>query len=179
MKEIVPNLNKKIRRVADFPKKGIIFWDMTTLFSDPDGLKGTIEAFKKHLNGRKIDCIASIESRGFIIGSVLAYLLGTGFIMIRKKGKLPYDTIEESYVKEYGADTIEMHKDAIRKGDKVVIIDDLLATGDTANAACKLVEKLGGKVVELNFIVEFIETRGREKLKKYNIFSLIRCRETE
>lgn len=179
MQEVVPNLNKKIRRIPDFPKKGIIFWDMTTLFRDPDGLRDVIDAFMKHYKGKNIDCIASIESRGFIIGGVIAYLLGVGFVLIRKKGKLPYDTIEESYEKEYGADTIEMHKDAIKKGDKVVILDDLLATGDTAMAACKLVKKLGGEIVDCAFITEFTDFSARKKLKDYKIFSLIKCKETE
>ncbi|MBN2015485.1 adenine phosphoribosyltransferase [Candidatus Dojkabacteria bacterium] len=179
MKEVVSGLSKKIRRVPDFPKKGIIFWDMTTLFKDSQGLKNTVDAFVEYYKDKNIDCIASIESRGFIIGSVLAYLLGKGFILIRKKGKLPYDTIEESYVKEYGADTIEMHKDGIEKGDKVLIIDDLLATGDTASAACRLVERLGGEIVGCAFIVELIELAGRKKLRDYSVFSLIQCKEDE
>lgn len=178
MKERVPGLNKKIRRITGF-KKGVIFWDWTPLTLDSVSLKKTVDAFVKHYKRRKIDYIASIESRGFIIGSVVAYLLGVGFIWIRKKGKLPYVTIEEGYVKEYGADNIEMHKDAIKKGDRVLILDDLLATGDTALAACKLIERLGGKVVELAFLIEFTEFGAQKKLKDYKIFSLIKCKETE
>jgi len=179
MQEVIPGLNKKIRRVQDFPKKGIIFWDVTTLFRDPDGLKKVIDTLVEHYKGMDIDCIASIESRGFIIGSAVAYLLGVGFVLIRKKGKLPYDTIEESYEKEYGADSIEMHTDAVKKGDKVVIIDDLLATGDTTRAACSLVEKSGGEVVECAYVTEFTDLGAQEKLKGYKIFSLIKCEETE
>jgi adenine phosphoribosyltransferase len=179
MKEVISGLSKKIRRVPDFPTKGIVFWDVTTLFNDAEALKDTINVFKDHLERKRIDYIASIESRGFIIGSTLAYLLGIGFVLIRKKGKLPAETIEESYVKEYGADTIEMHKDALKKRDRVVIVDDLLATGDTANAACKLVERLGGKVVECDFIVELTELQGRKRLGKYGIFSLIQAKEIE
>jgi len=179
MREVVPGLNKKIRRIKDFPKKGIIFWDITTLFRDPDGLKKVIEAFVKRYKKKDIDCIASIESRGFIVGSTVAYLLGVGFVLIRKKGKLPYDTIEESYVKEYGADTIEMHTDDIKKGDKVLLLDDLLSTGSTTKAAIKLIERSGGTVLECSYIIEFIEFGAQEKLKKYKLFSLIKCKETE
>ena len=178
MKELIPGLNKKIRRIKGF-KKGVIFWDWTPLTLDPISLKKTVNAFVKHYKNKRIDYIASIESRGFIIGSVVAYLLGVGFIWIRKKGGLPYKTIEESFVKEYGADNIEMHKDSIKKGDRVLILDDLLATGDTALAACKLVERLGGKVVELAFIIEFTEFAAQKKLNDYEIFSLIKCKEDE
>lgn len=179
MQEVVPNLNKKIRRVSDFPKKGIIFWDMTPLFRDSDSFKDMINAFVKRYKRKEVDCIASIEARGFMIGSVVAYLLGVGFVWIRKKGKLPHDTICESYEKEYGRDSIEVHKDTIREGEKVVVIDDLLATGDTSLATCKLVERLGAKVVECAFIVEFTEFGAQKKLKDYKIFSLIKCKETE
>ncbi len=179
MQELIPKLNKKIRRVKDFPKKGIVFWDMTTLFRDAEAFRDVIDAFVNQYKDRDIACIASIESRGFIIGGVVAYLLGIGFVLIRKKGKLPYDTIEESYEKEYGADTIEVHTDVIKKDDKVVVLDDLLATGDTAKAACRLVERLGGKVVECAFITEFTDLGASSNFKGYDIFSLIKCKETE
>ncbi len=179
MQEVVPGLNKKIRRIKDFPKKGIIFWDMTPLLRDPEGLKKMIDAFVSHYKDMEIDCIASIESRGFYIGSVVSYLLGVGFVIIRKKGKLPYDTIEESYEKEYGADAVEMHTDTIQKGDRVVIIDDLLSTGSTTKAAIDLIERSGGEVIECSYAVEFTEFGAQEKLKKYKLFSLIKCEETE
>ena len=179
MQERVPGLNKKIRRILDFPKEGIIFWDMATLFRDPEGFKVAIDAFVKRYKEKKPDYITSIGARGFVMGGVISYLLGVGHVIIRKKGKLPYDVIKESYIKEYGPDTIEMQKDAIKKGDNVVIVDDLLATGDTSLAAAKLVERLEGKVLECAYIVEFEGLGAEKKLKKYSRFSLIKCKETE
>lgn len=179
MEEKIPGLNKKIRRVPDFPKKGIVFWDMATLFRDSESFKITVDAFIERYKRKKIDYIASIGARGFVLGGAISYLLGVGLIIIRKKGKLPHEIVKESYVKEYGPDTIEMQKDALKKGDRVVIIDDLLATGDTSLAACKLVERLGGRVLECAYIVEFKELEAQEKLNEYSIFSLIKCKETE
>jgi len=179
MKEIVPNLHQYIRRVPDFPKKGIVFWDMTTLLRDKEAFYKTIQAFHEHYKEMAIDYVASIESRGLIIGSVLAYLLHVGFIPIRKKGKLPHTTIEESYEKEYGPDTVAIHKDALSKGDRVLVVDDLLATGSTSQAACKLIERRDAEIVECAFIVEFTDFNARVKLDKYTIFSLIQCKEGE
>jgi adenine phosphoribosyltransferase len=179
MKEVIPNLQKSIRRVADFPKKGIVFWDMTTLLRDKDAFHKTIQVFYEHFKEFRVNYVASIESRGLIIGSVLAYLLGVGFIPIRKKGKLPFPTVEESFEKEYGIDTVEIHKDALKKGDKVIVVDDLLATGSTALSACTLIERRNAEVVSCAFITEFTDFNARKKLSKYKIFSLIQCKESE
>lgn len=179
MKEVFAGLNKHIRKIPDFPKKGIIFWDMTTLASDPGALRAVLDMFYRRYKNKKLDYVASIESRGFVFGGALAYLLGVGFLLIRKKGKLPYETIEERYEKEYGLDCVQIHKDSLKKGDRVLVLDDLLATGNTAYAACKLLERLGGEVVECAFITEFTEFGAVERLKDYSIYSLIKCKETE
>ena len=167
------HIKKKIRTIPHWPKQGVMFRDITTLLKDPEGLKDTIKCFVDRYKGKKIDIVAGIEARGFILGGVIAHELGVGFVPIRKKGKLPAETIEHSYVKEYGPDTIEIHKDAISPGQNVLLIDDLIATGDTALAAIKLIEKLQGKIHECAFIVELPELKGREKLKGYPIFKLI------
>jgi adenine phosphoribosyltransferase len=179
MRERIPGLFKKYRKIKNFPKKGVIYWDITTFLKDKDTFRSVIDAFVKRYKNKKIDLIASIESRGYIFGSAVAYLLGAGFIMIRKKGKLPYKTIEENYEKEYGLDTIQIHKDTVKKGSRVVIVDDLLATGSTSKAACSLIERLGGIVYELAYVVEFVEFGAQEKLKDYKLFSLLKCREDE
>lgn len=170
---------EKVRRVPDFPQKGINFWDFTTLFQDPEGFEGVIDAFADHYADAGIDKVVGIESRGFIVGAPLAYKLHRGFVIVRKKGKLPYKKIEQSYEKEYGKDTIEIHEDAIKAGEKVLIVDDLLATGDTMLAAVSLVERLGGVVAGIAFIVEFTDFKAQERLEKYDIFSLIKCSELD
>lgn len=160
-------IKSKIRTVNDWPKKGIMFRDITTLLKDPVGLRLTIEDFVKRYKDNDIDIIVGIDSRGFILGGALAYLLGKGFVPIRKKGKLPAQTERQEYKLEYGTDTIEIHKDAIQKGQKVLIIDDLIATGGTAIAAAKLVKKLGGHIVELAFIVDLPDIGGSKKLSEH------------
>ncbi|MBN2052375.1 adenine phosphoribosyltransferase [Candidatus Woesearchaeota archaeon] len=166
-------IKKAIRTIPNFPKKGIMFRDITTLLQNPKAFKKTCDALYKRYKGKKIDVVVAIESRGFIFGSVLAYMLGVGFVPVRKPGKLPHKTIREEYELEYGKDAVEMHADAISKGQRVLIIDDLIATGGTVAAAIKLVEKLGGKVLECCFVVELPELKGRQKIKGYPIFNLV------
>jgi len=165
-----------IRTIPNHPKKGIMFRDITTLIKDPVGFRLVIDAFtQRYIKGDiTFDVIAGIESRGFIIGGALSYTLGKGFIPVRKKGKLPGETVSHEYELEYGTDTIEMHKDAIKKGDRVLLVDDLLATGGTAVASAALIEKLGGKVVEMAFIVDLPDVGGAKKLaaKGYKYFCL-------
>jgi len=158
-------IKSKIRTVPHWPKQGIMFRDITTLLKDPVGLRVCIDDFVKRYKDKDIDVVVGIDSRGFIIGGAIAYLLEKGFVPVRKKGKLPAETEKEEYALEYGTDTIEIHKDAIAKGQKVLIVDDLIATGGTATAAAKLVKKLGGKVVELAFIVDLPDIGGRKKLE--------------
>lgn len=157
-------IKSKIRTVHDWPKKGIMFRDITTLLKDPIGLKMCIDDFVKRYKEMDVDVVIGIDSRGFIMGGALAYLLEKGFVPIRKKGKLPGETESEEYTLEYGTDTIEIHKDAILAGQKVVIVDDLIATGGTAIAAANLVKKLGGEVVELAFVVDLPDIGGSKKL---------------
>jgi adenine phosphoribosyltransferase len=166
-------LKKYIRSIRDFPIKGIMFRDITTLLKDPVAVKETLRQLLDFTEGKKIDKVAGVESRGFIFGAMLANELKAGFVPIRKPGKLPAERESQTYQLEYGLDKIEIHRDAICEGDKVLIHDDLLATGGTAEAACKLVEKLGGKVEQLSFIVELSFLNGREKLRNYNVNSLI------
>lgn len=167
------DLKKLIRDVPDFPKKGIIFKDITTLLKNFDGMHNAVEELYNFIESKEITKVAGIESRGFILGGLLAQKLHAGFVPIRKPGKLPAETISESYSLEYGTDSIEIHKDAIQKDDKVLLHDDLLATGGTMEAACKLVERLGGEVVQISFLIELTFLNGREKLKKYDVRSLI------
>ncbi|MFA6526419.1 MAG: adenine phosphoribosyltransferase [Candidatus Buchananbacteria bacterium] len=166
-------IKSRIRTVPNFPKEGIMFRDITTLIQDPAGLKLCLNDFYQRYKDRNIDVIVGIDSRGFIMGGALALMLGKGFVPVRKKGKLPAETISETYDLEYGTDTIEIHKDAIKPGDKVVIIDDLCATGGTALAAAKLVNNLGGEIVELAFIVDLPDLGGSKKLSEagYNWYS--------
>lgn len=166
-------LKKLIRDVPNFPKEGIIFKDITTLLKDFNGMRDAVDELYKFLKNKKITKVAGIESRGFILGGVLSQKLNAGFVPIRKPGKLPAETISESYSLEYGTDSIEIHKDAIQQGDKVLLHDDLLATGGTMEAACKLVERLGGEVVQISFLIELTFLNGRDKLKKYDVRSLI------
>lgn len=167
-------LKKAIRDVPDFPKKGVIFKDITTLLKDGAKFHMAIDAIADEYKNKKIDAIVSVDARGFIFGAAAAYKLGTGLVPVRKKGKLPYQTHCVSYDLEYGTDTLEIHKDALKKGAKVLIVDDLLATGGTAAAVVKLVEKAGGKVAGLVFLIELTPLKGREKLKGYPIVSLIK-----
>lgn len=162
-----------IRSIKDFPKPGIMFRDITTLLKDPEALKLTIDQLFDLSKDNGITKVVGIESRGFILGGILAERLGCGFIPVRKPNKLPAAKISETYYLEYGEDTIEIHKDAIQKGDKVLLHDDLLATGGTMEAACKLIEKLGGEVVQISFLIELSFLNGRDKLKKYEVHSLI------
>ncbi|MHB8906528.1 MAG: adenine phosphoribosyltransferase [Melioribacteraceae bacterium] len=166
-------LKDLIRDVPDFPKKGIIFKDITTLLKSPKGLKNSAEELHNFAKNKGITKVAGIESRGFILGGIIAEKLNAGFIPIRKPGKLPSEKISESYLLEYGSDSIEIHKDAIQTGDKVLLHDDLLATGGTMEAACKLIEKLGGEVVQISFLIELDFLNGREKLKSYDVRSII------
>ncbi|MCR4369383.1 MAG: adenine phosphoribosyltransferase [archaeon] len=159
-------MKSKIRAVPDWPKKGVMFRDITTLLKDKGGFNSVVDVLYDRYRNEKIDSVAGIESRGFIVGSVLANRLGLGFILIRKAGKLPGETVFEEYKLEYGSDRIEMHKDSIGRGDRVLLVDDLIATGGTALAAARLIEKLGGKVVECAFIVGLVDLKGKEKLEK-------------
>lgn len=167
------NLVDYIRTIPDFPKKGIMFRDITTVLQDKDGLQLAIDSMQNNLKNIDFDVVVGAESRGFIFGMPIAYNMKRSFVPIRKKGKLPAETIEESYDLEYGQATLEMHKDAIKPGQKVVIVDDLIATGGTAEAMIKLVEKLGGEVVQLNFLIELSDLNGRRKLSNYDIKSCI------
>jgi len=166
-------LKSVIKDVPDFPKKGIIFKDLTPIFKDKKVFKSLINYFYKRYKSKKIDAIVAIESRGFIIGSPLAYKLGVPFIPARKPGKLPRETYKVTYSLEYGEDSLEMHRDALNKGDSVLIVDDLLATGGTANAVASLVEKAQANVFEIAFIVELDFLKGREKLKNRKDFSIV------
>lgn len=167
------DLKKKIREVPDFPKPGILFYDITTLLKDGRAFGQAVDALCDRYKDASLDGILAIEARGYILGSVMAYRLGTGFLPVRKPGKLPARTIQETYSLEYGTDTIEMHADAVEKGQKILVVDDLLATGGTATAACNLVEKAGGEVVECCFLVELTFLNGREKLAGRPVFSLL------
>jgi adenine phosphoribosyltransferase len=167
------DIKKYIRSVKDFPKPGIMFRDITTLLKEPEGLKASFYSLVKFTEGLKIDKVVGIESRGFMLGAMIAEKLNAGFVPIRKPGKLPADTVKEEYSLEYGTDAIEMHKDAIKPGESVLLHDDLLATGGTACAAVNLIEKLGGKVVQVSFIIELSFLKGREKLNGYDVRSLV------
>ncbi|MEH6514094.1 MAG: adenine phosphoribosyltransferase [Maribacter arcticus] len=168
------DLRSLIRDVPDFPKEGVIFKDITLLLQNPDALKETTNELFKLLNGQKIDKVVGMESRGFIFGPMLASKLNAGFVPIRKPGKLPSTTLSETYDLEYGTDTLEIHIDAIEKGDKVLIHDDVLATGGTANAACKLIERLGGEIVQCNFLIELTFLNGSLKMNDYSVQSLLK-----
>jgi adenine phosphoribosyltransferase len=166
-------LKKLIREVPDFPKEGINFYDITTLLKDADGLKQTIDALAKSFEGEKIDTVIGVESRGFIFAAPLAYHLGAGFVPVRKPKKLPAEKVSVSYDLEYGQDTLEVHKDAVGEGHRVLIVDDLLATGGTAKAVVDLVEGLGGEIVGLSFLVELTFLNGRAKFDGYDVRSLL------
>ncbi len=162
-----------IRSIPDFPEKGIIFRDITSVLMDADGLKMAIDAIQDKLKDLDFDVIAGTESRGFIFGMPVAYNLHKPFVLVRKKGKLPCETVEKTYDLEYGQATIEMHKDAVKPGQKVVIIDDLIATGGTVEAAAQLIEELGGEVARMVFLIELAGLEGRKKLSKYAIDSVV------
>lgn len=168
------DLKNKIRVIEDFPKEGISFKDITSLIGDGEGLKFSIDRIVEHLKDKQIDLIVGPEARGFIFGVPVAYALGTGFVPVRKKGKLPYDTVAVEYGLEYGSDILEIHKDAIKKGQRVAIVDDLLATGGTIEAVTKLISSVGGEVVSLSFAIELTELNGRDKLKNYDVMSLVK-----
>lgn len=167
-------LKQKIREVPDFPKEGILFYDVTTLLKDPGGLRQVIDVLVDRYRDRGIDKVVGIESRGFIVGPSLAYLLGAGFVPVRKRNKLPAETLNESYALEYGTDSLEIHTDAIEKGEHILIFDDLIATGGTAAATLNLVKRLGGSVPELAFIIELEFLNGRKKLSDVEVFSLLK-----
>ncbi|HEX9723165.1 MAG TPA: adenine phosphoribosyltransferase [Vicinamibacteria bacterium] len=168
------HLRQVIRDIPDFPKKGVIFKDITTLLRDPRAFSHSIELLSTALDGRSYEALIGIESRGFIFASTLAYKLGKGLIPVRKPGKLPAHTVRVSYELEYGTDSLEMHADAIHKGQRVVIVDDVLATGGTARAVAELVEKVGGEVVALGFLMELDFLKGRDKLTGYEVVSVLR-----
>ena len=167
------DLRSLIRDVPDFPKPGIIFKDITTLTKDPAGLRAAIDAIATRYADANVDLVLGIESRGFIFGAAVAYKMGVGFVPARKPGKLPAQTVSAEYELEYGTDAIEIHRDAIAKGQRVLIIDDLLATGGTAAATAKLVSGLGGEIVAIAFLIDLAFLKGRDKLAGYEVFSLI------
>lgn len=162
-----------VRSIPDFPEEGIIFRDITTVLQDPDGLKLAIDGMKAFLEDVDFDVVVGAESRGFIFGAPIAYEMGKGFVLVRKKGKLPCETISQKYDLEYGTAEIEMHKDSIKPGQKVVVVDDLIATGGTIEAAIKLIESLGGEVVKVIFLMELAGLKGREKLAGYDVEAVI------
>ena len=166
-------LEEYIRNIPDFPKEGIIFRDITTVLQDKDGFKLAIDSMQKEIEDADFDIVIGAESRGFIFGAPIAYNLNKAFVPVRKKGKLPYKTIEQTYDLEYGQATVEIHEDAIKPGQKVVIVDDLIATGGTIEAMIKLVERLGGEVVRICCLVDLPDLKGKEKLSKYDIRTII------
>ena len=167
------NLKEKIRVIENFPKEGISFKDITTLIGDGEGLKASIDAIVDYLKDKNIDVIVGPEARGFIFGVPVAYAMGIGFVPVRKPGKLPGETISVTYDLEYGSDEIQIHKDAIKPGQRVAIVDDLLATGGTVEAVTKLVESAGGVVASVDFVTELTDLNGRDKLKGYDVMSLV------
>ncbi|HTT24220.1 MAG TPA: adenine phosphoribosyltransferase [Candidatus Sulfotelmatobacter sp.] len=170
----VDRLKKMIREVPDFPKKGILFYDITTLLKDKTGLATLIDKLSEHYISQDVDLVLGMEARGFIFAPALAYRLNAGFVPVRKPGKLPAECVRYDYTLEYGTNTLEVHKDAIQKGQRVLIVDDLLATGGTAEATAKLAESLGAKIAGLGFVVELTFLNGRGKLKNYDVMSLLR-----
>jgi adenine phosphoribosyltransferase len=188
--KIVKELKSSIRSIPDFPKKGILFRDITTLLKESQRFKDAIEIIaEKYIEEERIDKtppykgiggsipvdkVIAVEARGFIFGGAIAYKLGAGFIPVRKKGKLPAEVLEATYELEYGTDTLQVHRDAINRGDKVLIVDDLLATGGTAKAACQLIEKIGARIIGIEFLIELTDLQGIEKLKGYPVHSIIK-----
>lgn len=172
--ELKLDLKEKIRVVEGFPKEGISFKDVTTLLQDKEAFKYTVDSIASYLKDKKIDVVVGPEARGFIFGTPVAYAIGAGFVPVRKKGKLPFDTIGVNYELEYGSDDLEIHKDAIIPGQRIAIVDDLLATGGTVASVAKLVEHVGGEVVSLNFVVELTGLNGIDKLERYDVMSLVK-----
>lgn len=169
----VDELRARIREVPDFPKPGILFYDITTLLKQPEAFRAVIDRMAEQVDGTKVDIVVGMESRGFIFSAPLAYKLNAGFVPVRKLGKLPAETIEVEYELEYGTATLEIHKDAIEKGQRVLIVDDLLATGGTVMGTIELVRRLGGEVAGLSFMVELTALHGRDKLDEFDIHSLL------
>ena len=167
------DLTSTIRSIPDFPTKGILFRDITPLLADAEALNCAIDRLAEPFKDKGVDVVAAVEARGFIFGSAVAKTLGVGFVPIRKKGKLPFETHSVSYGLEYGKDVVEVHTDAVKPGTKVLMVDDLLATGGTMAAACELIEKLGGDIVGLTFLIELADLNGKEKFKKYMIHTEI------
>ncbi|MGH9239266.1 MAG: adenine phosphoribosyltransferase [Vicinamibacterales bacterium] len=168
------DLKHRIRHVPDFPKAGILFYDITTLLRDAVGFKTTVDLLSTPYEGQGIDAVVGIESRGFILGAAVAQRIGAGFIPIRKPGKLPAKSIRETYDLEYGKDALEIHEDAIGKGQRILIVDDVLATGGTAAAAVQLVRKLGGELHGLAFLIELLFLSGKQKIEKENVYSVLK-----
>jgi adenine phosphoribosyltransferase len=170
---MVEKLKKSIRDVPDFPKKGILFKDITTLCKDASMFQRMVDLLSHRYISQNVDLVVGIEARGFIVGAALAYKLGAGVVLVRKPGKLPHKTHKATYTLEYGEDSLEVHQDAISKGQNIVIADDLLATGGTARAVCDLVNRMGGNIIECSFIIELEELKGRDQLVPAPVFSLI------
>jgi adenine phosphoribosyltransferase len=167
------NLTSKIRDVPNFPQEGIVFKDITTLLGDPAAFRYAIDSLTERYKDQRIDVVAATEARGFIFGAPLAYNLGAGFVPVRKPGKLPVETISVEYTLEYGSNKLELHRDAIASGQRVLIVDDLLATGGTVGATIRLVEELGGEIVGVAFLIELTQLGGKDTLSKYNVVSLV------
>ncbi len=167
-------LEKSIRSIPDFPKKGILFRDVTTLIQNKEAFKKSVDLLAKKFKGKGIDKVVGVEARGFIFGAAVAHKIQAGFVPVRKKGKLPFKTISTTYQLEYGTDTLEIHQDAIKTGEKILVIDDLLATGGTVKAVIELVNRLGGKISGVGFIIELVDLKGRDKFKEYPVFSLVK-----
>lgn len=168
------NLEDYIRNIPDFPKPGILFRDVTTLIQDGKAFKESVDLLINKYKGKKIDKVVAVEARGFIFGAAVAYRLGVGFVPVRKKGKLPFKTNSVTYSLEYGTDTLEIHQDAIKRDENILVIDDLLATGGTVKAVTELIEGLGGRIMSIAFIIELFDLNGRDKLKGYDVYSLIK-----
>jgi len=167
-------LEKSIRSIPDFPKPGILFRDVTTLIKNKAAFKKSVDLLAKKYKGKGFDKVVGVEARGFIFAAAVAHKIGAGFVPVRKKGKLPFKTISATYQLEYGTDTLEIHQDAISAGEKVLIIDDLLATGGTAGAVIELVKKLEGKVAGIGFVIELVDLNGKDKFKEYPVYSLVK-----
>jgi len=172
MKKI--NLKNYIRNIPNFPKPGILFKDITTLLQDKKAFKAAVATLSNRYKGKKIDAVIAVEARGFILGGAIAQNIGAGFVPVRKKGKLPYKTNSVTYELEYGTDTLEMHIDSIKQGERILIVDDLLATGGTVKAVTDLVKQFQGKIAGIAFLIELTELKGRVKLKEYPVFSLLK-----
>ncbi len=172
-----PFLEKSIRSIHGFPKPGVIFRDVTTLIQNSGAFRKSVNLLAQKYKNRKIDKVVGAEARGFIFASALAHKIGAGFVPVRKEGKLPHKTISTSYELEYGKDTLEIHKDAIQPGERILVIDDLLATGGTIKAVTRLVKKLKGKIIGIGFVIELVDLKGRNRLKEYPVFSLIKFHE--